>query len=137
MCYYIAPVNHRPTWSFAPISRNSQQVETSRNTRFMPVDVIEKQDRFIISALVPGLLAEDINISLEKEVITIEGSLAYSREDGAEYLVAERPSGSFKRSFRLPSLVDAEKIDAKLVNGVLTVEIQKAEKAMPKTIKVN
>lgn len=136
MRYYIAPVNQRPQWSIASLPRRIQAERASEEFQFIPVDILEKQDKFVLSALTPGLKAEDINISLEKDVITIDGSLAYDREEG-NYLVSERPLGYFKRSFRLPSPIDAEKIEAKLSDGILHIEIPKSEKALPRTIKVN
>jgi HSP20 family protein len=137
MRYYIAPVNQLPQWSVASLPRRIQALRTSDEFRFIPVDILEKQDEFILSALTPGLKAEDISISLEKDVITIEGSLAYAREEEGNYLVTERPSGNFKRSFKLPSPIDTEKIEARLSDGILIVEFPKSEKALPRMIKVN
>ena len=91
---------------------------------------------YVLSALVPGLKADDIKISVEKDVLSVEGNLNYEREEDKSYLVSERPSGSFKRSFRLPSAIDAEKIDARLTDGILVVEIPKSEAGQSRIIKV-
>jgi HSP20 family protein len=111
-------------------------MEDRNEFSFIPVDIKEKSDMYIMSALVPGLKADDITISLEQEVLTVEGNLNYEREEEGNYLVAERPSGSFKRSFKLPSAIDAEKISAKLADGILVVEIPKSETSQSRIIKV-
>ena len=104
---------------------------------FVPVDIIETTDKYTLTALVPGLKADDVNISVEKDVLTLESDMGYTREEDKTYVVAERPSGGFKRSFRLPSAIDADKIEARLTDGILTVDIPKSEAAQPRNIKVN
>jgi HSP20 family protein len=137
MRYYISPINQRPHWALAATPRRSHWMEERSETLSVPMDIIEKEDSFHLSVLVPGLKAEDVSISLEKEILTIQGNLGYQREENQNYVVAERPSGDFKRSVKLQAAINAEKIEAKLTNGVLTVDIPKSEAAKPRTIKVN
>jgi HSP20 family protein len=111
-------------------------MEDRNEFSFVPVDIKENSDMYVLSALVPGLKADDITISLEQEVLTVEGDLNYEREEDGTYLVSERPSGSFKRSFKLPRAIDAEKISAKLTDGILVVEIPKSESSQSRIIKV-
>ena len=86
------------------------------------------------SALVPGLNAENLNIQVLEDVVRIEGE--YKAED-AEYLVRELPQGSFTRTLRLPAAIDADHVEAKIADGLLTLTLPKAESAKPKKIKIN
>jgi HSP20 family protein len=86
-----------------------------------------------LTALVPGLKAEDVNVQVLEDVVSIEGKYP---EDQNEYLVKELSSGSFRRELRLPVALESNKVEATIVDGVLTVRLPKAESARPKTIKV-
>ena len=99
----------------------------------LSVNVREQEDAYILSALVPGLKAEDLNIQILEDVVSIEGE--YKAEE-AEFLLSELPSGAFRRTLRLPNEVDAEKVEAKISDGVLTLTLPKAESARPKKIKI-
>jgi HSP20 family molecular chaperone IbpA len=82
---------------------------------------------------VTGLKAEDLNIQILEDVVTLEGEF---KSDESEYLLRELPHGSFRRSLQLPAAVDAEKVEAKIVDGLLTLRLPKAETARPKKIKI-
>jgi HSP20 family protein len=97
------------------------------------VDVRDEDDTYVINALTPGLKADDLNIQILEDVVTIEGEF---KSDEQEYLLSELPHGSFRRTLRLPVAVEADKADAKITDGVLTLRLPKAESALPKTIKV-
>ncbi len=85
------------------------------------------------TALVPGMKSDDVNIQVLEDVVRIEGKFP---EDENEYLMQELPGGSFRRELRLPALLEADKVEAKISDGVLTLRLPKAESARPKTIKV-
>lgn len=136
MRYFISPHNIRPHWATTSLPERLRWMEDRNEFSYVPVDIKENSDMYVLSALVPGLKADDITISLEQEVLTVEGNLNYEREEDGTYLVSERPSGSFKRSFKLPSAIDAEKISAKLTDGILVVEIPKSESSQSRIIKV-
>lgn len=102
----------------------------------VPVDIKADQDEFIITALLPGVKAEDLNIQIVNETVTIQGEIKDQREENASYLLMERPSGRFCRTLTLPVPLDASKTEASLSDGVLTLRVPKAEEARPKTIKV-
>ena len=70
------------------------------------------------------------------EIVTIAGELKANREEGANYLLAERPSGRFHRVITLPTPLDSSNVEAELDNGVLTLRVPKTEEAKPRTIKV-
>jgi HSP20 family protein len=101
-----------------------------------PIDVRADSESFTISALLPGLNPEDLDIQIVNEIVTISGELNVDRPEGANYLLAERPSGRFHRVINLPTPLDAEKVEANLENGILTLYVPKAEEAKPRTIKV-
>lgn len=102
-----------------------------------PVDVLEEQDDIRILAELPGVKPEDVQISLEGNVLTIHGSKQQTAEEKTERVHRyERTYGSFERTFTLPATVDAANIKADYENGVLTVTLPKVEQAKPRQIQV-
>jgi HSP20 family protein len=105
-----------------------------------PAVSVEETDEVIsLIAEVPGLTLDDLTVELENNVLTLSGEKSEAREEDIEDLrlhLAERRYGSFSRSFTLPRTVDAEKIDARLENGILTVSLPKAAEAKARVIKV-
>jgi HSP20 family protein len=97
------------------------------------VDVREEDDSFVLTTAVPGLSADDLNIQVLNNVVRIEGE--YLTSDG-EHLLSELPEGKFIRTLRLPSEVDADQVEAKIKNGVLSLSLPKVESARPKQIKI-
>ncbi len=99
----------------------------------LAANIREKDDAFVLTALVPGLKAEDLTINVLDDVVSIEGEY---KQDEEEYLMQELPSGTFRRTLRLPAPLDADHIEAKIADGVLTLRLPKAESARPKKIKI-
>ena len=130
MTYYFAPYNHRLARRM--LAREAY-CEPGQDYA-LAVNIHSNDEAFILSALVPGLKAEDLNIQILEDVVTIEGEY---KQDETDYLMQELPHGSFRRSLRLPNLVDASKVEAKIVEGVLTLHLPKTESAKPRTIKIN
>ena len=97
------------------------------------INVREEDDAYILSALVPGLKSEDLNIQVLEDVLRIEGE--YKAEEN-QYLVRELPNGSFTRTLRLPVAIQADAVEAHITDGVLTLRLPKAESARPKKIQV-
>ena len=84
------------------------------------------------------MIPEDVKINLEDNVLSISGSKNRSEEEKDQhYTRVERTYGSFARSFKLPTTVDAEKISASYKDGILTVSLPKAEEAKPREIPIN
>jgi HSP20 family protein len=102
--------------------------------RTLGINVREEDDVYVLSALVPGIHSDELNIQVLEDVIRIEGE--YKAADENEYLVRELPSGSFTRTLRLPAPIDAEHVEADVTDGVLTLRLPKAESARPKQIKI-
>jgi HSP20 family protein len=128
MTLYIQPYQlHRMARRWAEQPRQPQQ-------NALDVNVSEQDDAYVLSALVPGLKAEDLNIQVLENVVSIEGE--YQATD-TEYLLNELPNGSFRRALRLPMEIQAEKVEAKIADGVLTLNLPKAESARPKKINIS
>ena len=102
-----------------------------------PVDVIEERDTIRLVAELPGVKPEDVKISLESNVLTLQGEKKKEeeREDDKAYRF-ERTYGMFERSFTLPATIDANKIVAKFEAGLLTILLPKVEAAKPRQITV-
>jgi len=123
MTFYLHPQPYRRTvrrWS-------------GNDQRALAVNIREEDDAYLLSSLVPGLKAEDLNIQILDDVVRIEGEY---KADECEYLVRELPSGSFTRTLRLPSAIEADSVEAKIADGILTLKLPKAESARPKRIQV-
>jgi len=103
------------------------------NQHSLGVNIQEQDEAYVLSALVPGLTAEDLNIQVLEDVVRIEGEY---RLDETEYLMQELPHGSFTRTLRLPVPIEADSVEAKIADGVLTLTLPKAESAKPKKIKI-
>ena len=115
-------------------------VEFARGTGLFPNatpawDIYEDKDTYIVRADVPGLKKEDIGISIEEGQLKISGEhKAGGTPNNGQALRSERFTGSFERTLALPAQVNADKITAQYVDGVLTVTLPKAEEA--KKIKI-
>jgi HSP20 family protein len=86
--------------------------------------------------MLPGLTAEDIAITFDNGILTIDAEYSETREEDSEYLFSELPVGKFTRSVRIDENVLIDKIEASMKDGVLTIRIPKAEESKPKNIKV-
>jgi HSP20 family protein len=126
MTFYLHPYPYRQ------LARRAVQ-NRERSERSLGINIFEQEDAYILSALVPGLKAEDLNIQVLDDVLRIEGE--YKAEEN-DYLVQELPTGSFTRTLRLPSSIDAEKVEARIADGILTLTLPKAESARPKRINI-
>ncbi len=112
---------------------------TSRFERTMwpSLDIIEKGDNLEVTAEVPGCKAEDIDISVQGNILTISGEKKMTEERKEEgYYMQERSYGSFRRDVTLPSEIDPSKIDATYKEGVLHLTLPKSEKAKAVKVKV-
>ncbi len=105
-----------------------------------PVDLYETDDEIVVKAIMPGMNANDINISVDRDVLTIRGERKETREtngkEGRNYHLREIRFNRYFRSLRLPTMVDADKAKAEFVNGILTLTLPKAEEVKPKQISV-
>lgn len=113
-------------------------VKTRRNSFVPSIDVSETEDQFLISAELPGMNKEDIDISLENNRLSISGERSFEKEDkGKKFHRVESSYGSFERSFQLPDNIDEESISAKYENGLLNISIDKSEEEVKKQIEIS
>jgi HSP20 family protein len=110
----------------------------TRRDNFVPsIDVSETDDQFLISAQLPGMKKDDINISLENGRLSISGERSFEKEEkNKKYHRVETKFGSFERSFQLPDNVDEESISASYENGLLNISIDKSEEEVKKKIEI-
>jgi HSP20 family protein len=105
------------------------------------IDVIETKDAYVLYADLPGVDASAVNITFERNILTISGSKAPAIDATAQgdlrVYTAERVAGAFERSIRLPEFVDGDAIGADFSNGVLTVTVPKGRAAQPRQIKIS
>jgi HSP20 family protein len=105
---------------------------------FPAVNITETKDNYFVRAELPGIKNDDLQLDIKERTLTIAGERKIEKESGeAKYHRREREAGKFSRAIVLPGEVDSGNVDAKLVEGVLTVRIAKSEKAKPRQIAVN
>ena len=121
----------RELFAWDPYARSS--------SAFAPTfDVKETAEAFVVRADLPGVAEKDVDVSVHNGVLNITGARqAEERKEGESFYLYERQFGSFSRSFALPDTADAERIEAKLVNGVLELSIGKRAEAKPRKISLN
>jgi HSP20 family protein len=101
------------------------------------VNVVEHEDRFEITAEVPGMEKDEIQIEVQDNLLTIRGEKRYEKDEkDRNYHVCERSYGTFQRSFNLPENVKDDNIEAEYNSGVLSINLPKTEPVKPKEIKV-
>jgi HSP20 family protein len=104
----------------------------------VPVDLWETTNAYHLTADLPGLTPEDIEINATSDTVTVSGELKQKSDVTSEgWLRQERRTGKFTRSFTLPVQIDPNKVEAKFTNGVLELVVPKAESTKPRTIKIN
>jgi HSP20 family protein len=102
----------------------------------VPMNLSSNTDEYVLTAFVPGMTSEGVNIQFNSGVLSIEGEFPEHQVEDHDIHLAELPVGKFSRSIEFSDAVNSEKIDAQLKDGILTLHIPKAEEAKPKTIKV-
>ena len=101
------------------------------------VDISETEGEYQIKAEIPDVRKEDVKVTVEDRVLTIQGQRKQEKEEkGTKYHRIERSYGSFARTFSLPYVIEADKVDAEFKDGVLNLHLPKSEKAKPKAIEV-
>ena len=104
------------------------------------IDVVEQKDAYLIYAELPGVDASQVDISFEQNVLTVRGTkrsaVEATNEGELRVYAAERVTGSFERSIRLPEFVDGDRITADFRQGLLTITIPKAQAARARKIEI-
>jgi HSP20 family protein len=127
LTYYVSP-------------RLAHRLAKMDDSRFpdvhIPMDVVQDGDDYIITALLPGISAEDLTIEVLENKVSISGEFPGDENEDIHYLLRERPSGKFSRTLRLPILLDDKGAEAEVKDGVLHLRIPQAEEAKAKQVKV-
>ncbi|MCY4625511.1 MAG: Hsp20/alpha crystallin family protein [Chloroflexi bacterium] len=104
----------------------------------LPLDVTEREEGVVVTASVPGFKPEDIDVTIEDNVLSIHAKAEFSEETRDErFIVRERRAGTFHRSLRLPESVDADEAATNYDLGVLTVTLPKSEEKKARKLTVN
>lgn len=116
----------------------SAEPEQTRNRRiYSPrVDIFEKEGAIVLLADMPGTDEKDVNISLEKNILTITGTVNIEPRTDSRLAYAEYGIGDYSRSFSIPDDIDRNRIEAKIKNGVLSLVLPKAEPEKARKIEI-
>lgn len=122
-----------------PLSREYRPTNNINTWTYRPdADIIEEADHFLIAMDVPGVRAEDVDLSIERDVLTVHARVDRGRTNGQrQWMRQEYGVGDYFHRFQLDESVNAESIAASCENGVLTVTLPKHEAAHPKRIAVS
>lgn len=107
----------------------------TKGARMMPMDVYRIGDEAVIRLDLPGIKEEDVEITVEKNVLTVKAQ-RYFPDDQADVLISERPQGNFTRQLVVSDSLDTEKVSASYEAGVLTLKIPVAEKTKARRIEL-
>ncbi|HLH81822.1 MAG TPA: Hsp20/alpha crystallin family protein [Trebonia sp.] len=102
----------------------------------MPVDAYRTDDALFVHLDLPGVKAGSIDVTVDKDTLTVRAERAQSAPEGTEFIIAERPAGVFSRQLFLGDGLDTEHIEAHYADGVLTLRLPIAEHAKPRKIEV-
>src|SRR4051812_37716235 len=123
---------------FRDLDRLTQQAfGTPARPAAMPIDAYRSGEEFVVQFDLPGVDAQSIDLTVEKNVLTVHAERQRSAAEGVELLVSERPQGTFSRQLFLGETLDTERIDAQYADGVLTLRLPIAEKAKPRRVPIN
>lgn len=122
---------------FRGVDRLTSQLVSGRRTPMgMPMDVWQADDGYHVALDLPGIDPASVEITSERNVLTVRAERRPEYEEGHNVLLAERPQGSFTRQLQVGDALDTGKVTATYDNGVLTLTIPMAESAQPRRIEV-
>src|ERR1700709_2761942 len=119
---------------FRELDRLSEQVMGGRVPRTMPMEAWRRKDEFYVHIDLPGIDKDDVDLTVERNVVSIRAERRPAREEGDEVIVDERPHGIFTRQLFLGDNLDANKLSADYDRGVLMLTIPVAEASKPRLI---
>jgi len=123
---------------FRDLDRLTQQVfGTATRPAAMPIDAYRRGEEFVVELDLPGVQPDSIDLTVEKNVLTVHAQRGRDESEGVELLVGERPHGTFSRQLFLGESLDSDAIQADYVDGVLTLRLPVAEKAKPRRVEIN
>lgn len=101
------------------------------------IDILENDKNFVIKVYMPGVSKENIFLKLEDNVLTVFGKVDLNHVEDERFVLREKSYGHYFRQFDLADIIDTDKIEAKLENGLLNIILPKHEKIKPKVISIN
>lgn len=122
---------------FRELDRLTQAWGSAAPSAVVPMDAYRQGDQFVVHFDLPGVDASSIDLTAEKNVLTVSASRQWQHGDGQQVLVSERPQGTFTRQLFLGESLHADGIQAGYENGVLTVTIPVAEQAKPRKVEIS
>lgn len=108
----------------------------THTSSFPAFNIWSNDDGATLTSELPGVSMDDLDITVSGKEITIRGSRKADVDENTRFVRHERPSGEFTRSFRLPYQIDSAKVEAKLANGILRIELPRAENDKPRKISI-
>ena len=121
---------------FREFERLSQQSWAQNRWSVLPMDAYRHGDQFLVHFDLPGADPSSIELTVEKNVLTVKAERRWQRNEADEILVSERPQGSFSRQLFLGETLDTDNIQANYENGVLSLTIPVAEQAKPRKVEI-
>jgi HSP20 family protein len=122
---------------FRELDQVTQQVFRQAARPAAPMDAYRHGDDFLVEFDLPGVDPSSIDVTVEKNVLSVTATRQRRFSDNDEVLVAERPQGEVRRQLFLGDLLDTESIDAGYENGVLTLRLAVAEQAKPRKVEIS
>jgi HSP20 family protein len=121
---------------FRELDRVTQQLWSGARPPVMPMDAYRHGEEFVVQFDLPGVDPDSIDLTVEKNVLTVSAQRSWQPQEGDQVVASERPQGSFSRQLFLGESLDTEHISAGYANGVLTVTIPVAEAAKPRKVEI-
>jgi HSP20 family protein len=122
---------------FRDFDRLAQQVfGTPTRPAAMPIDAFRKGDEFVVQFDLPGIDTSSIDLTVERNVLTVHAERRREEAEGLELLIGERPQGTFSRQLFLGDTLDTDQIEAEYRDGVLTLRLPITEKAKPRRVPI-
>ncbi len=121
---------------FRELDRLAEQTWGGARLPAMPMDAYRRGDHFVVHFDLPGVDPDSIDLTVERNVLTVKAERRWTPAEGQEVLTAERPQGSFSRQIFLAETLDTDHIEASYDAGVLTVRIPVAEAAKPRRVSI-
>ena len=122
---------------FRELDQVAQQVfGTTTRPAVMPIDAYRKGDEFVVLFDLPGVDASSINLTVERNVLTVHAERRRPNDDDVELLIGERPTGTFSRQLFLAEALDSERIAADYNDGVLRLRVPVKEQAKPRRVDI-
>ena len=113
------------------------QESTTPMRAFLPTtDIFETEDVLTVVLEMPGVARDNVEVSVENGMVTVEGRINFDKYEGLQPVYSEYNIGPYRRSFRVSSRVDADRIRAEMRDGVITLVLPKVEEAKPRRIEV-